>query len=58
MSFGPKLDVLPAVVAAHSTITATFQFTPNDTTFERETEIYVEDLGGLTVLKMRARSAP
>lgn len=56
MRFGPDLYEL-SELAGHSAVDAVLEFTPPDAQFEYEVEIYVEDFGGMNILKLSAKSA-
>ncbi len=56
MSFGPKLDPLPASVPPGDEVIATLSFTPAGPSFAQEAEIYLEEPSGLRVVTVVARS--
>lgn len=58
MSFGPKLDTLPATCSPNEEIVVTMQFVPGSEAFERELTIYVEELAGIRPIKVTVKSDP
>jgi hypothetical protein len=58
MSFGPKLDTLPAAIAPGEEVIATLEFVPRFPDFQREVEVYVEDPEGLRTITFTVKSAP
>jgi hypothetical protein len=57
MSFGSKLDTLPAAIAPGEEAIATLEFVPESLDFEREVEVYVEEPEGIRTLKLRVKGA-
>lgn len=58
MSFGSKLDKLPAACPPGGEIIVTLELTSTAAAFEREIEIYVEEPGGTRPIKATVISAP
>lgn len=58
MSFGPKLDPLPAVCSPGEEVVVSLEFVPEDEEFEREVEVYVEEPTGIRTIKVTVKSAP
>jgi hypothetical protein len=58
LSFGPKLDQLPAASSPNEEVIVTLEFAPNALEFEREATIYVEEPNGIRTLKITVQSAP
>lgn len=58
MSFGAKLPQLPAEYSPNEEIIVTLEFTSQFAEFNREIEIYVEEVGGTRPIKLTVKSAP
>jgi hypothetical protein len=58
VSFGPKLDPLPAVCSPGEEVVVTLEFVPDDEEFKRELDIYLEEATGLRTIKVTVKSAP
>ena len=58
MSFGPKLNQLPAVCSPGAEVVITLEFVADDEEFERELTIFVEEPGGIRSMKVTVKGAP
>ena len=58
MSFGPKLQELPAEYSPGEEVIVTLEFTPQIEQFEQEIEIYVEEPEGIRQIKATVKSIP
>lgn len=58
MSFGPKLDPLPAVYCPGEQIVVALEFDAPSVGFERQVEIFVEEPNGLRPIRITVKDAP
>lgn len=58
MSFGPKLDPLPALYLPGEQVVVALEFVAEGDEFERELAIYVEEPKGIRPLKLTVKNAP
>jgi hypothetical protein len=58
VSFGPKLNQLPATCSPGEEVPVTLEFVPDDEEFERELTIYVEEPGGIRPINVTVKSPP
>jgi hypothetical protein len=56
LSFGPKLEPLPATVPPGGEAIATLSFTPKTENFSQEAEIFLEEPDGTRTVTVVARS--
>jgi hypothetical protein len=56
LSFGPKLEPLPATVPPGEEVIATLSFKPTTENFSQEAEIFLEEPDGTRIVTVVARS--
>ncbi len=58
MSFGPKLEPLPATFSPNQEVVVSLEFAPPGEDFQRHLELYVEEPAGSRAIALTVKSAP